>query len=105
MTGKQIKYLRALAHPLKPLANLGKHGLSPENKREIKTLLLDHELIKLKVLDSCPLSKKECANAVGRIKGLEVVQVIGKHLFFLVLIRMTRKLNFLLHDLKLKLYL
>lgn len=54
MTGKQKKYLRALAHPLKPLANLGKHGLSPENKREIETLLLDHELIKLKVLDSCP---------------------------------------------------
>ena len=32
MTGKQKKYLRALAHPLKPLANLGKHGLSPEKQ-------------------------------------------------------------------------
>jgi len=80
MTGKQKKYLRALAHPLKPLLNLGKKGLSPENKREIETLLLDHELIKLKVLDSCPFSKKECANVVGRIKGLEVVQIIGKTL-------------------------
>ncbi len=80
MTGKQKRYLRALAHPLKPLVNLGKHGLSPENKREIETLLLDHELIKLKVLDSSSLSKKECANAVGRIKSLEVVQVIGKTL-------------------------
>jgi len=37
-------------------------------------------LIKLKVLDSCPLSKKECAKEMGRIKGLEVVQVIGKTL-------------------------
>ena len=80
MTGRQKRYLRALAHPLKPLVNLGKNGLSPENKREIEILLLDHELIKLKVLDSCPLSNKECANAVGRIKGLEVVQVIGKTL-------------------------
>ena len=60
--------------------NLGKNGLSPENKREIEILLLDHELIKLKVLNSCPLSIKECTNAVGRIKGLEVVQVIGKTL-------------------------
>ena len=73
MTGRQKRYLRALAHPLKPLMNLGKNGLSPENKREIEILLLDHELIKLKVLNSCPLSKKECANAVGRIKGLEAV--------------------------------
>ena len=80
MTGRQKRYLRALAHPLKPLVNLGKNGLSPENKREIEILLLDHELIKLKVLDSCPLSKKECANVVGKIKGLEVVQVIGKTL-------------------------
>ena len=80
MTGRQKRYLRALAHPLKPLVNLGKNGLSPENKREVETLLLDHELIKIKVLDSCPLSKKECANAVSRIKGLEVVQVIGKTL-------------------------
>ena len=80
MTGKQKRYLRKLAHPLKPLVNIGKQGLSHENKREIGTQLLDHELIKLKVLDSCPLSKKECANEVGKIKGLEVVQVIGKTL-------------------------
>ena len=80
MTGRQKRYLRALAHPLKPLVNLGKNGLSPENKREIETLLQGHELIKLKVLDSCPLSKKECAKEIGRIKGLEVVQVIGKTL-------------------------
>jgi len=105
MTGKQKKYLRALAHPLKPLLNLGKKGLSPENKREIETLLLDHELIKLKVLDSCPLSKKECANAVAELRVLKLCRLLEKHLFFLVLIRMTRKLNFLLHDLKLKLYL
>ena len=80
MTGKQKRYLRKLAHPLKPLVNIGKQGLSPENKREIETQLLDHELIKLKVLDSCPLSKKKCVNEVGKIKGLEVVQVIGKTL-------------------------
>ena len=80
MTGKQKRYLRKLAHPLKPLVNIGKQGLSAENKREIGTQLLDHELIKLKVLDSCPLSKKKCVNEVGKIKGLEVVQVIGKTL-------------------------
>ncbi|MBC8258313.1 MAG: ribosome assembly RNA-binding protein YhbY [SAR324 cluster bacterium] len=80
MTGKQKRYLRALAHPLKPLVNLGKQGLSSESRREIETQLLDHELIKLKILDSCPLSKKECANELSRVEGLEVVQVIGKTL-------------------------
>ena len=80
MTGKQKRYLRALAHPLKPVVNLGKHGLSQETIQEIEVQLLDHELIKLKVLDRCPLTKKECADELIRAKGLELVQVIGKTL-------------------------
>ena len=78
MTGKQKQYLRALAHPLKPLVNLGKQGLSPETIREIETQLLDHELIKLKVLESCPLSKKECADKLSGVSEIDVIQVIGK---------------------------
>ena len=80
MTGKQKRYLRALAHPLKPVVNLGKQGLSQETRHEIEVQLLDHELIKLKVLDSCPFTKKECADELSRAKSLEVVQVIGKTL-------------------------
>lgn len=80
MTGKQKRYLRALAHPLKPLVNLGKQGLSPETRREIESQLLDHELIKCKVLDSCPLSKKECAEEISKQTEIEVIQVIGKTL-------------------------
>ena len=80
MTGRQKRHLRALAHPLKPIVNLGKQGLSRETKREIESQLLDHELIKCKVLDSCPLSKKECAEEISTMKEIEVVQVIGKTL-------------------------
>ena len=80
MTGKQKRYLRTLAHPLRPVVNLGKQGLSKETRREIEVQLLDHELIKLKVLDNCPLTKKECVEELSRAKSLEVVQVIGKTL-------------------------
>ena len=80
MTGKQKRHLRALAHPLKPLVNVGKQGLSPETRLEIESQLLDHELIKCKVLDSCPLSKKECAEEISKLTEIEVVQVIGKTL-------------------------
>ena len=72
--------MRALAHPLKPVVNLGKQGFSQETMREIEVQLLDHELIKLKVLDSCPFTKKECAVELSRAKSLDVVQVIGKTL-------------------------
>ena len=80
MTGKQKRYLRALAHPLKPVMNLGKQGLSWKTSREIEAQLLEHELIKIRVLDRCPLTKKECADELFRAKGLELVQVIGKTL-------------------------
>jgi len=80
MTGRQKRHLRALAHPLKPVVNLGKQGLSRETKREIESQLLDHELIKCKVLDSCPLSKKECAEEISTMTEIEVVQIIGKTL-------------------------
>ena len=36
---------------------------------------------------------------------LKLCRLLEKHLFFLVLVQMTQKLNFLLHDLQLKLYL
>ena len=58
MTGKQKRHLRTMAHTLKPVVNLGKHGLSRETKNEIDTQLLEHELIKLKVLDSCPIPRE-----------------------------------------------
>jgi putative RNA-binding protein, YhbY family len=80
MTGKQKRLLRTMAHNLKPVVNLGKHGLSPKTVNEIKTQLLEHELIKLKILDSCPITKKECANLLTHEKSLEVIQLIGKTL-------------------------
>ena len=80
MTGKQKRYLRALAHSIKPTVNLGKQGLSRENRSEIESQLLDHELIKCKVLDSCPLSKNECAEEISDQTEIKVVQVIGKTL-------------------------
>ena len=80
MTGKQKRHLRSIAHALKPVLNLGKNGLSLETRNEIDAQLLDHELIKLKVLDSCPISKKECADLLKQENSLEVVQIIGKTL-------------------------
>ena len=69
-----------MAHNLKPVVKLGKHRLSPETKNEINTQLLANELIKLKVLDSCPISKKECVDLLVHENSLEVVQIIGKTL-------------------------
>lgn len=78
MTGKQKSKLRAIGQSLKPSINLGKQGLSKHVKNEIKAQLSVHELIKLKVLDTCPLSKYECAERLSKEKLFEIVQIIGK---------------------------
>ena len=48
LTGKQKKYLRGLAHSLKPLVHIGKGGLSEGVVQETRAALEAHELVKLK---------------------------------------------------------
>jgi len=80
MTGKQRRHLRSIAHSIKPVLNLGKQGLSKKIRKEIKAQLKNHELIKLKVLDACPLTRSECAEKLSIDTEIEVVQIIGKTL-------------------------
>ena len=80
MTGKQKRYLRALAHPLKPVVQIGKSGLNAGMHKQIDRQLLDHELIKVRVLESSPLGYWQCAQEMEANKTLELVQVIGKML-------------------------
>ena len=54
MTGKQKRYLRSLAHSLKPVVQIGKQGLSRETLVQIEKQLDDHELIKVRVLEASP---------------------------------------------------
>lgn len=49
LTKNQIKYLRSLAHKLKPVVRVGQHGLTENVIEEIKIALEHHELIKLKI--------------------------------------------------------
>ena len=80
MTGKQKRYLRSLAHSLKPVVQVGKQGLSSETLRQIEQQLEDHELIKVRVLDASPQDLRLCASELEKNESFEVVQLIGKTL-------------------------
>jgi RNA-binding protein len=47
LAGFQRKHLRGLAHPLKPMVQVGKAGITNEVVRTIRRALEDHELIKV----------------------------------------------------------
>lgn len=46
MTGKQKKYLRGLAHDMKPLVQIGQRGLTDAVAGQVDAALTDHERIR-----------------------------------------------------------
>lgn len=80
LKGKEKIYLRGLGHKLKPIVHIGKEGLSEEFIANLNDCLEQHELFKIKILDSAPAGKKEIAKEVEKATKGSVVQSIGKTL-------------------------
>ena len=78
LTGKQKRYLRKLAHRMKPIVRVGKSGLSEALYQQIDHCLLEHELIKIKILESCPTDKKESSQQISHHTQAHIAQFIGR---------------------------
>ena len=77
MTGKERAALRAQANSLQAIQQVGHNGIGEELIKNIDAALAARELIKLRVLESCPLTAREAANELAEKTGAEVIQVIG----------------------------
>ena len=64
LTNNQKKYLRSMAHDLKPFVMIGQHGLSDSVVNELESTLLKHELLKIKLRVS---DRKEKQQIVDKI--------------------------------------
>jgi len=78
LTGKQKRFLRSLGHSLKPVIQIGKKEIEDALIREADAALEHHELIKVKLLESCLLDKHEAANTLAAACGAQVAQVLGR---------------------------
>ena len=78
LTGKQARYLRGLGHHLKPLAMLGREGITDTVIAAVDAVLDARELVKVKVGNGCPLDRKEAAAFLAVKTFSAVVQVLGK---------------------------
>lgn len=77
LSNKQKQYLKGLAHPLKPVVQLGANGLTEGVIAEIESALKHHELIKVKVPTDDREEKTLIMDAIiGETKSLKV-QSIG----------------------------
>ncbi len=77
LSGKQKSFLRKLAQTLKPIFQIGKDGLSDTLSVQILNYLKKYELVKVSVLDTCPIEKTELIHSI-ETAGMNVVQTIGK---------------------------
>ncbi len=78
MNSKQRAYLRGEANALEAIFQIGKEGLSDVQITEIGFALHKRELIKLGILETCPVTAREAAVEIASRLKAEVVQVIGR---------------------------
>lgn len=73
--GAQRKWLRAQAHPLRPIVQVGEAGLSRSVLAAIDAALLAHELVKVRLVQ--PADKKASAQELAERCGAELCGLVG----------------------------
>ena len=69
--------LRSLAQTMPDLVYIGKEGLTDNVIRQVDDNLFAHELIKIKVQNTCDIDKNEIADMLCEKLEAEVVTIIG----------------------------
>ena len=83
LQGFQRKYLRGLAHGIKPQVMIGQKGITDTVIREIDDSLKIHELIKIKFADFKERDqKKELSSIIEQKTGSQLAGIIGHMAIF-----------------------
>ena len=77
LTGKQRAHLRGLANTMETILQVGKSGVSENTVAQAAEALEARELVKMRVLETCPQTAREAAGILAESAGAEIVQVIG----------------------------
>jgi RNA-binding protein len=75
LRGAQRKWLRAQAHPLRPVVQVGDSGVSGSVVRAVSDALADHELVKVRLL--APPDKKAMARELAEATGAQLCGLVG----------------------------
>jgi RNA-binding protein len=75
LTGQQRKYLRGLAHPLKPIVHVGEAGVSGAVLKATDEALAQHELIKVRL--HAPQDKKLTAAELASATASHLCGLVG----------------------------
>lgn len=77
ITTKQRAKLRGLANKADTILQIGKAGVIETTVTQVDDALTARELIKLRCLETAPLTAREAAQDLSERLNAEIVQVIG----------------------------
>lgn len=75
---KKKQYLKSLGNTLKASVQIGKDGLSENVIDMCERSLEAHELIKVALLKSCPVSVQEIALDISSQTNSDIINIIGR---------------------------
>ncbi|RKF15590.1 ribosome assembly RNA-binding protein YhbY [Alginatibacterium sediminis] len=82
LSTKQKQHLKAQAHPLKTVVQLGSNGLTEGVIAEIEAAISHHELIKVKAPGAEKELRDQIAATIAEQTQSELVQIIGNVMVF-----------------------
>ncbi|MEK5381443.1 ribosome assembly RNA-binding protein YhbY [Niallia sp. FSL W8-0635] len=77
LRGKQKRFLRAKAHHLNPIFQVGKGGVNENMIKQISEALEVRELLKISILQNCDEDRDTVASELVNGTKSELVQIIG----------------------------
>lgn len=77
LRGKQKRYLRAQAHDMRPIFQVGKEGLTENWLRQIEDAIEKRELLKISILQNALVEDEEVIEYIEENSRIQVVQKIG----------------------------
>ena len=77
ITTKQRAALRGMANSMETILQIGKGGINDQTLVQVEDALTARELIKLRVLESSPVTARFAAQEIAAKLNTDIVQVIG----------------------------
>lgn len=77
LNSRQRAQLRGLANTMETILQVGKGGITEQTVKQVADALEARELIKLRVLETAPVTAREAADTIAEAVNADVVQVIG----------------------------
>ncbi|MBQ6847485.1 MAG: ribosome assembly RNA-binding protein YhbY [Clostridia bacterium] len=77
LNSRQRAQLRGMANDYETIFQIGKSGILETTVKQVKDALEARELIKLRILETCPTTVRQTADLLAEATDSDVVQVIG----------------------------